>query len=233
MKNCSACIVRNRAICAGLADAELELLSKLGRKQLIKGGQTVLWEGDDALVVANVIGGVLKVSMGMADGREQIVGVVFPSDFIGRPFGEHSPYSVTALSDAELCIFTRSSFDAFAREHRELEHKLLQRTLDELDRAREWMLLLGKKSANERLATLLLEMSSRLGEQGCQINLNQLEEFDLPLNRQQIGDLLGLTTETVSRQMTKLKNNGLISLPDRKKVVIQNRPGLQDIALAA
>ena len=208
-------------------------MSKLRRKQHIKSGQTVLWEGDDSLIVANVINGVLKVSMGMADGREQIVGIVFPSDFIGRPFGQHSPYSVTALSDAELCIFTRSSFDAFARQHPELEHKLLQRTLGELDRAREWMLLLGKKSANERIATLLLEMSSRLGEQGCQADLDELDQFDLPLNRQQIGDLLGLTVETVSRQMTKLKNDGLISLPDRKKVVIRNRSRLQDIALAA
>ena len=233
MKDCSQCVVRNRAICAGLLPDELEVLGRLGRKQLVQRGQTVVWEGDESLIVANVIEGVLKVSMSMSDGREQIVGVVFPSDFIGRPFGKASPYSVTALTDAELCIFTRSAFDIFAREHPELEHKLLRRTLEELDRAREWMLLLGKKSASERIATLLLEMSTRLGEQGCHTDSAALNRFDLPLDRQQIGDLLGLTIETVSRQMTKLKTAGLIDLPDRKHVIINDRSRLSELAMAA
>jgi CRP/FNR family transcriptional regulator, anaerobic regulatory protein len=233
MKDCSQCVVRNRAICAGLAPDELFALGQLGRKQLIARGQTVAWEGEESLIVANVIDGVLKISMGMPDGREQIVGVVFPSDFIGRPFGKASPYSITALTDAELCIFTRSAFDKFAREHPELEHKLLRRTLDELDRAREWMLLLGKKSAGERIATLLLEMSTRLGEQGCHAAPSALNRFDLPLDRQQIGDLLGLTIETVSRQLTKLKGEGLIDLPDRKHVIINDRLRLSELAMAA
>ncbi|MEK6636444.1 MAG: Crp/Fnr family transcriptional regulator [Pseudomonadota bacterium] len=233
MKDCSQCVVRNRAICAGLLPDELSALGQLGRKQMVGRGQTVVWEGEESLIVANVIAGVLKVSMSMADGREQIVGVVFPSDFIGRPFGKDSPYSVTALTDAELCVFTRSAFDGFSREHPELEHKLLRRTLEELDRAREWMLLLGKKSAGERIATLLLEMSTRLGEQGCHADINSLNQFDLPLDRQQIGDLLGLTIETVSRQLTKLKSQGLIALPDRKHVIIHDRSRLTQLAMAA
>ena len=233
MKDCSQCVVRNRAICAGLLPDELLVLGRLGRKQVVERGQTVAWEGEESLIVANVIAGVLKISMSMSDGREQIVGVVFPSDFIGRPFGKASPYSITALTPAELCIFTRSAFDKFAREHHELEHKLLRRTLDELDRAREWMLLLGKKSAGERIATLLLEMSTRLGEQGCHADLSDLNQFDLPLDRQQIGDLLGLTIETVSRQLTKLKSDGLIDLPDRKHVIINDRMRLTELAMAA
>jgi CRP/FNR family transcriptional regulator, anaerobic regulatory protein len=233
MKDCSLCVVRNRAICAGLLPDELVMLGQLGRKQMVRRGQTVAWEGEDSLIVANVIEGVLKISISMADGREQIVGIVFPSDFIGRPFGKDSPYSITALTDAELCVFTRSAFDGFAREHPELEHKLLRRTLDELDRAREWMLLLGKKSAGERIATLLIEMSKRLGEQGCHADIDALNQFDLPLDRQQIGDLLGLTIETVSRQLTKLKAEGLIDLPDRKHVIINDRARLDALAMAA
>lgn len=233
MKDCSQCVVRNSAICAALSHDELEVLSALGRKKRVVRGQTVVWEGDDAIIVANVISGMLKVSMSIADGREQIVGVVFPSDFIGRPFGQKSPYSVTALSDAELCIFSRSNFDAFARNHPELEHKLLQRTLDELDRAREWMLLLGKKAANERIATLLLEMSARLGESGCSAETGGLDSFELPLDRQQMGDVLGLTIETVSRQLSRLKADGVIALPDRRMVEIHDRHRLQDIATAA
>lgn len=233
MKDCSQCVVRNRAICAGLQPDELDALGQLGRKQRVAKGQTVVWEGDDALVVANVIDGVLKVSMSIADGREQIVGVVFSSDFIGRPFGQQSPYSVTALTDAELCIFSRATFDSFARQHPELEHKLLRRTLNELDRSREWMLLLGKKTATERIATLLLEMSSRLGETGCSVGQTELNEFELPLDRQQMGDVLGLTIETVSRQLSKLKADGVIDLPDRRMVAINDRQRLQDLAAAA
>jgi CRP/FNR family transcriptional regulator len=233
MKDCTQCIVRNRAICAGLETDELELLGRLGRKQKVSKGQTIFWEGDDIVVVANVIEGVLKVSMSLADGREQIVGIVFSSDFIGRPFGQYSPYSVTALTDAELCIFSRSTFDSFAQQHPELEHKLLRRTLDELDRAHAWMLLLGKKTATERIATLLLEMSVRLGETGCSVDEGVLDAFELPLDRQQIGDVLGLTIETVSRQFSKLKADGVIHLPDRRTVCIRDRARLQDLSAAA
>lgn len=233
MKDCSECAVRNSAICSALMPDELLVLGQMGRKQRVARGQTVVWEGDDSIVVANVITGSLKVSVSIADGREQIVGVVFPSDFIGRPFGQTSPYSVTALSDSELCIFSRSTFDAFARKHPELEHKLLERTLGELDRAREWMLLLGKKSADERIATLLLELSKRLGENGCAEPQSGLDHFELPLDRQQIGDLLGLTIETVSRQLSRLRASGIIALPDRRTVTICDRRLLQDIAEAA
>lgn len=232
MKNCADCVVKNRAICAALTPDELDALSKLGRKQTIARGQVVLWEGDDSVVVATVITGVLKVTMSLADGREQIVGVVFPSDFIGRPFGQKSPYSVTALSDAKLCIYPRAVFDRFAREHPDLEHKLLDRTLTELDRAREWMLLLGRKGAQERIATLLLAMSDRLSDTGCSAEAPS-PHFDLPLDRQQIGDLLGLTIETVSRQMTRLKDDGIIALPARRSVFIRDRDRLERIALAA
>jgi CRP/FNR family transcriptional regulator len=216
MKDCTQCIVRNRAICAGLETDELELLGRLGRKQKVSKGQTIFWEGDDIVVVANVIEGVLKVSMSLADGREQIVGIVFSSDFIGRPFGQYSPYSVTALTDAELCIFSRSTFDSFAQQHPELEHKLLRRTLDELDRAHAWMLLLGKKT-----------------ETGCSVDEGVLDAFELPLDRQQIGDVLGLTIETVSRQFSKLKADGVIHLPDRRTVCIRDRARLQDLSAAA
>ena len=233
MSDCDACVVRNRAICSALMPDELSALSKLGRKQMVSRGQTLVWEGDESLVVANVIQGVLKLSVSTQDGREQIVGVVFPSDFIGRPFGKESPYGVTALTDAEVCIFTRTAFDGFAKEHPDLQHKLLQRTLDELDRARQWMMLLGRKTASERIATLLIEISDRLGASGCSPIAPFLEKFELPMYRQQMGDLLGLTIETVSRQLTKLKEAEIIELPDRRSVVIKDRRRLENIATAA
>ena len=140
---------------------------------------------------------------------------------------------VTALTDAEVCIFTRASFDGFAKDHPDLQHKLLQRTLDELDRARQWMMLLGRKTASERIATLLLEISNRLGSSSCSAITLFLDEFELPMDRQQMGDVLGLTIETVSRQLTKLKDADMIELPDRRRVVIKDRRRLEQLADAA
>lgn len=233
MSSCSQCTVRNRAICSALNVDEVNALGRLGHRIRLARGQTLVWEGDDSLVVANVISGVLKLSVSVVDGREQIVGLVFPSDFMGRPFGDQSPFGVTALTDAEVCAFPRSSFDRFAREHPHLEHKLLQRTLDELDRARGWMTLLGKKSAEARIATLLLDMSKRLADSDCTNPTMLLDQFELPLDRQQIGDVLGLTIETVSRQLTRLKGAGVIDLPDRRTVVIHDRDALNQVAEAA
>jgi CRP/FNR family transcriptional regulator len=227
MNSCQSCIIRDRAICSSLSTSELESLNRIGRRVAVHRGQTLMWEGDDSSLVANVIDGVLKLSTSTADGREQIVGVVYPSDFIGRPFGATTHHSVTALSDAKVCLFTRSAFDEFAREHPELEHRLLQRTLNELDRARHWMLLLGRKSASERVATFLLEMAQRLADASCNGKVEAVEQFDLPLSRQQMADLLGLTIETVSRQLTRLRQAGIIDLPDRRAVVILDREAME------
>jgi CRP/FNR family transcriptional regulator len=230
MTACDTCPVRNRAICAALDEAELAALNAVGRRRTIEAGEPLIWEGDDSILVANVIDGILKLSTGTEDGREQIVGVVYPADFIGRPFGATTRHSVTALTAARVCVFARADFDRFAGEHPGLEHKLLQRTLAELDRTRTWMLLLARKSAEEKIATFLLDMSERLAEPGCEDGNDPLDRFDLPFSRQQIGDVLGLTIETVSRQMTKLRRDGVIDLPTRRAVVILDRQRLRAIA---
>jgi CRP/FNR family transcriptional regulator len=227
MSSCDLCVVRNRAICAALDASEVAVLNAIGRRRTLAAGESLIWEGDDSVLVANVIEGVLKLSTGTEDGREQIVGVVYPSDFIGRPFGATNDHGVTALTDARVCVFSRRDFDAFAREHPALEHKLLDRTLGELDRTRRWMLLLGRKSASEKVASFLLEMSERLVEPGCQVDFGLPNRtLSLPFSRQQIADVLGLTIETVSRQFTRLKAEGIIDLPSRREVVILDREAL-------
>lgn len=230
MSSCETCVVRNRAICAGLDNNEIGALNTLGRRRNVAAGEPLIWEDDDSLLVANVIDGVLKLVTSTEDGREQIVGVAYPSDFIGRPFGQTSKASVVALTDARVCVFARNDFDRFAREHPGLEHKLLERTLAELDRTRSWMMLLGRKTAPEKIATFLLEMSERLTDTGCTAPAGPATRFSLPFSRQQVADVLGLTIETVSRQFTKLKNDGVVELPSRREVEIVNRQAL--VALA-
>ena len=228
---CQACAVRNRAICGDLDSNELDLLNSIGRRRRLEQGEQLLWEGDEAVLVANVIDGVLKLSTQLADGKEQILGLVYPSDFLGRPFGDTTPYGVEALTDANVCVFRRADFDRFARDHPRLEHKLLERTLSELDRTRRWMLLLSRMNAEQKMATFLLEISERLAPHGCLNAVNAASVFALPLSRQQIGDVLGLTIETVSRQFTKLKSEGLIGLPSRREVTILERSALENRAV--
>ncbi|MDZ4308683.1 Crp/Fnr family transcriptional regulator [Allopontixanthobacter sp.] len=218
---CQACTVRNRAICADLDDEEIRLLNAIGRRKTIAQGEQLLWEGDDAVLVANVIEGVLKLSTQTADGKEQILGLVYASDFLGRPFGLTTPYGVEALTEAQVCVFQRSDFDRFAREHPKLSHKLLERTLTELDRTRRWMLLLGRMNAEQKLASFLLETTERLAPSSCSfVPADGPQTIELPLSRQQIADVLGLTIETVSRQFTKMKNDGLIDISGRREVTV-------------
>lgn len=222
---CGACAVRSRAICCSLDRTGLEDLHRLGRRVHVRRGQTLLWESDESILVGNVLEGMLKLSTMTSDGREQIVGIVFPSDFIGRPFGKDSHQTVTALTDASVCVFRRGAFDAFAEEHPGIQQALLRRTLDELDRARRWMLLLGRMTATERVASLLVEMVERLG--GA-----RGEEILLPLSRQQMGDLLGLAIETVSRAMTRFREAGVIDLPGGRRLVVRDPVKLLRLASA-
>lgn len=229
MSNCDICVVRNRAICSALDGDELEALNAIGRERKLLPGESLFWEGEDSVIVANVIDGVLKLASNTEDGREQIVGIVYPSDFIGRPFGGTSSHGISALTEARVCVFNRTDFDRFASEHPRLEHKLLERTLGELDRTRRWMLLLGRKSASEKVASFLLEIVERVGApKGCELRFDDSPvTLDLPFSRQQIADILGLTIETVSRQFTRLKAAGIIDLPSRRGLRVLDRAALE------
>lgn len=223
---CDACAIRNRAICADLDESEIGLLNGIGRRRQLEPGEQLMWEGDEAVLVANVIDGVLKLASHSADGGEQILGLAYPSDFLGRPFGETAPYGVEALTEAQICVFERKDFDRFARDHPRLEHKLLERTLTELDRSRRWMMLLGRMNAGQKVASFLLELTDRLGKAGA-----GGETFvTLPLSRQQMADVLGLTIETVSRQLSRLRSAGLIDTPSRREIVLRDRRELEELA---
>jgi CRP/FNR family transcriptional regulator len=227
MSTCADCSVRDRTICQALCEADLVALNRLGRRQTIAAGQTLQWQGDESRVVGNVIDGVLKLSAATADGRDQTLGMMFAGDFIGRPYGATSAHSIVALTEARVCTFARSVFEDFARDHPGLEHRLLERTLADLDRTRRWMTLLGRKSATERLAAFLLDMADRLcGDHPPGLPLR----LDLPCGRQEVAELLGLTIETVSRQITRLRDEGVIETPERRVIVVRDRQALAELA---
>ena len=220
---CATCAVRNSSLCASLSSDELDELNKLSRRKSLRPGQIYVFEGDQVSDFANVVKGVAKLTRGSEDGRMQIVGLLFPSDFIGVSMGlghggerkPEEPYTIEAVSDLELCIFPRDGFERLMRRFPALEHKLLDRTLSELQVAREWMVLLGRKTAQERVATFILHVADKMRHQGCHSGIS----FDLPLGRGDIADHIGLTIETVSRQITQLKRKGIIDMQGARHVV--------------
>jgi len=220
---CADCAVRDSALCGSLADHELAALNDIARSKALPRGRVFLWEGDESTVCASIVSGVLKVSSATADGREQIVGLLFPGDFVGQPFRDELSLTVTALSDASLCTYPRPRFEAVLDDHVRLERLLLKRMMTALDEARTRMLTLGRKAAGERVAGFLLEMADRSVD-------NDGAVFELPLTRGQMADVLGLTIETVSRQLTNLKTAHAIALPSSRGITVVDRDRLENAA---
>jgi CRP/FNR family transcriptional regulator, anaerobic regulatory protein len=210
---CDACAVRHRAVCGALSDDELTHLNAIARFKRYTASQVILRDHDEAGFFGNVIAGVVKLTKSLADGRQQIVGLQFPSDFLGRPFRDRSPYFAEAASEVTLCIFERGRFEQIMRQFPGIERRLFEHTLDELDAAQEWMVLLGRKTAGEKLASFLLMVARRSRQAGCGPDVSlDFARFELALSRSEIADYLGLTIETVSRQITSLKRSGVISV---------------------
>ncbi|MEL6551578.1 MAG: Crp/Fnr family transcriptional regulator [Pseudomonadota bacterium] len=206
---CEGCAIRHSSVCGALSGDEIAALNALARRKRLAAGETYLMEGDTAGDFGNITRGVAKLVRGAEDGRLQIVGLLFQSDFVGSGLEGDAPEeasSIEAVTDLELCLFPRKPFQDVLARFPSLEHRLLKRALDELRFAREWMVLLGRKTAEERVATFMLHMARRLQTEGC----HHRESFDIPLNRAEIADYIGLTLETVSRQMTKLRKDGIV-----------------------
>jgi CRP/FNR family transcriptional regulator, anaerobic regulatory protein len=225
--HCADCSVRKLSLCGTLDDREIADLSAIGRRQQVRKGEAVTWAGDERMVCGNVLSGALKLSASTGDGREQTVGTLYPSDFVGRPFERGEHFTVTALSDSELCVFPQRPFEELLERHAKMERQLLRQTFAALDDARAQMLTLARRSATEKVAGFLLDMAAREGGKAARATADGPLTFDLPLNRGQIADLLGLTIETVSRQLTKLKADGIVALPGVRAVTIRDEARLR------
>ncbi|OYU16517.1 MAG: Crp/Fnr family transcriptional regulator [Alphaproteobacteria bacterium PA4] len=228
---CSDCAVRGQALCGVLDDAELVAFNRIGQRRRLAAGETLIWAGDDSRLCGNVLSGLLKLSAATSDGREQTVGLLYPADFLGQPFAGQTGFTLTALTDVTLCVFPRRPFEALLAAHPRLERVLLERTFAALEDARSRMLMLARLSATERVASFLIDMADR--SRRCDARAAEAQSFELPLSRAQIGDLLGLTIETVSRQLTGLKRRGVIALPGLRGVTIRDRAALAGLAEAA
>ena len=225
-RDCGSCPIRHRAICARCEPAELQQLEQIKYYRSFQAGQPVIWSGDKMDFVASVVTGVATLTQTLSDGRRQMVGLLLPSDFLGRPGRSHASYDVTATTDLLICCFRRKPFEDLLHSTPHVAERLLEMTLDELDAAREWLLLLGRKTALEKIASLLVIIARR----GAVRTAGPHLVLDLPLTREQMADYLGLTVETVSRKISALRADKLIALKGNREVTIYDLDALIDVA---
>ncbi len=227
-QHCADCPIRNRAVCSYVESAGLERLNAVKYYRTYGAGQEIVAAGEESAAIGSVVEGVVSLSKTMADGRRQMVGLMFPSDFIGRPNIPVAPFDAVAVTEVTLCLFSRQRFERLLVETPALERRLLEITLDELDAARDWMLLLGRKTAQEKIATFLVILARRAKANGAAAGSAMVVE--LPITRESIGDYLGLTIETVSRQLTGLRKAGIVELVDARHLRIPDFAVLLDAA---
>jgi CRP/FNR family transcriptional regulator, anaerobic regulatory protein len=206
-QTCADCAVRPFSICASLDETEMREFAHLGRRVHFSPCETVFAQEDMTTSVYNLLEGVMRLYKLLPDGRRQIVGFALPGDFLGMTITGRHGVSADAIGPVTVCRFARIPFTRFIEDRPHLLRRITELAVRELGQARDHMVLLGRRSAEEKVATFLIGWRDRL------VRLRgPSATVPLPMSRQDIADYLGLTIETVSRTFTKLEREGVIEI---------------------
>lgn len=175
-------------------------------------------EGEPSEYCYKVLHGAVRAYKLLNDGRRQISAFFLPGDLFGLEASDEHHFTAEAIAETTVVVVKRSVVETRAARDSVFAHKLWIDTARALDRAQEHMLLLGRKNAQERVATFLLEMARRVTKD---------EAVELPMSRQDIADYLGLTIETVSRTLSHLEARSTITLPSCRKIVLNDPAALR------
>jgi CRP/FNR family nitrogen fixation transcriptional regulator len=194
----------------------------IGTQTVLTKGEELFAEGDEAEYFYQVVSGAIRSYKLLSDGRRQIDAFHLQGDIFGLESGAEHRFSAEAVGDASVIAYRRSRLSALIQEDPAFRDRVMSSTLRSLERAQDHMLLLGRKTAQEKIATFLLDMAQRI----C----GDHERFDLPMQRSDIADHLGLTIETVSRTLTQFARSGLIRLlPASRSISLCNKMALQSL----
>ncbi len=207
---------------------EIETLLGLGIAQDSAAGQTIVVEGEPRSHGFRVLSGAVRLVKGLADGRRQVIEFLVAGEYFGLIGATQHAYSVEAIVASKLARYPCAKLDAAARANPALAGRLLEFARTDLERAHAQMLLLGRKTAEEKIASFLLALARRQGDGARPARI-----LKLPMSRQDMADYLGLTIETVSRTVTRLRQDGLIALPSPQQVVLQQVSALEALAEGA
>lgn len=191
-------------------------------REAVAPGLPLFWQGDKAMEVVLVLKGAFRTVRILGDGRRVITGFAFAGDLIG--VGQHGRYRYTAeaIEGAEVRRLGRARFETEIDDDAELRPLLLTQLRAEMAATQEHMVLLARKTAEERVCSFLLHLARRRPSRGNAV--------DLPMTRLDMADYLGLTIETVSRAMTRLQATGIIAQQGRHVVVLRQPEKLAALA---
>ena len=224
---CATCPVRDRAACAVLTEDEREALAKAGRTRHLAKGETLFAAGDETAACATLTSGALKVTGFDGDGNEHILALVHPAGFVGELFQPFAQHDVVALADSTLCVFAGPDMDAAIHRYPALARALLRRTQEDLHASRAMQALAGRNSGKAKVAGMLLGFAQGASDSPC----HPAQSFELPLSRGDMASMLGLTIETVSRQLTALERGGAIARKGKRGIELVDPALLADAAL--
>lgn len=228
---CRTCAIRGTALCRALPPDALAELNRLVQRRRVPAGQHLLDQDRQPALVANIVSGVARLSRSLPDGRTQIVGLHFSPEFLGRYFAVDKSVVIEAATDMELCYMTQGHFEGLIKRHQRLAELLLEQMSRTLEQARGWMLLLGRKTAEERVASLVLYCADWTCGTNCEGRaVVDGACIDVPLSRTEIADYLGLTLETVGRTLKRLAETGAINIKPRRGIEITDSCRLRRIA---
>jgi CRP/FNR family transcriptional regulator len=223
--HCAVCEARPLSVCNAIGDADLARLATIAMVTEAAPGECFIAEGEPANCFFNVTAGSAKLFKLLPDGRRQITGFVGAGHFLGLAVSDTYAFGAEAIEHMRFCRFSRARLRTLLDDFPLMEKRLLEVAANELVAAQEQMLLLGRKTARERLASFLV-MQSRQGMPSGQSR----QRFRLPMTRSDIADYLGLTIETVSRTLTRLRAEGMIAIMSQSELAIRDAVALEGLA---
>lgn len=213
LAKCINCSLRNQSFCGQAHGDAFEELAQVSQIRTFESGEVIISQGGLSDRVGRVLNGVLKIVKALPDGRDQIIGLVHPSDFFGRLYSPTSDYSVEAATDVSLCMIERTSFERLLHRHPVFEHQAHLLSLRQLDSARERIMLLACQSSAERLASYLALRMLQRDERRRLSHVGPVVVHS-PISRRDFAGYLNTTVETVSRNVQSLARSGVIRIID-------------------
>jgi CRP/FNR family nitrogen fixation transcriptional regulator len=197
-----------------------EVLQRLGLKMSFAKDEEIFAQDEDADLVHLVVAGAVRTTRLLSDGRRQVGAFYYPGDLIGLETGPVHRFSAEAICDSTVLVVRRSALKAFAGDG-QLDRAVWEATRRELERTQDHLLVLGRKTACEKVASFLMSLAQRD---------ERAERVSMPMSRQDMADYLGLTIETVSRMLTQLQGASVVEFDGCRRFKIKRWDALEQMA---
>jgi CRP/FNR family transcriptional regulator len=207
---CAACRVRSHSLCAALDADELGMLDELSKTVSFSARENLFRQDDEANFVFNITSGSVRVYRSLHDGQRQIVGFALPGDFLGLSMSDQNAFSADAITTTTACKFARRAFSDMLDREQHVLRLLHTMTSHELKLAQDQMVIMGCHNALQKVASFLIGLRER-----WKLISGETVHIALPMTRQDIADFLGITVETVSRNLSRLaREKAILIVPD-------------------